>query len=95
MFVTSKTTLFYFLLIFSLQNAKEREMMRRKVEFEGKQIQEMFLQNLGTAEQISQRQEVRLSRISGIETEILDLQKARKAKVWLSSKMAGPYKVGG
>lgn len=56
-------------------------MMRRKIEFEGKQIQELFLQNLGTAEQISQRQEVRLSRISTIETEILDLQKARKAKV--------------
>lgn len=55
--------------------------MRMKIEFEGKQIQELFLQNLGTAEQISQRQEVRLSRISTIETEILDLQKARKAKV--------------
>ncbi|XP_078329489.1 uncharacterized protein LOC111111223 isoform X2 [Crassostrea virginica] len=73
-------------------NPKEREMMRRKVEFEGKQIQEMFLQNLGTAEQISQRQEVRLSRISGIETEILDLQKARKAKGVAEKEMNGtPY----
>ncbi|XP_061185422.1 adenomatous polyposis coli protein-like isoform X2 [Saccostrea echinata] len=60
---------------------KDKELMRRKIEYEGKQIQEMFLQNLGTAEQISQRQELRLSRISSIETEMLELQKTKKLKV--------------
>ena len=52
----------------------QTDMSRRQLEYEAKKLRDKLAETLGSADQITQRQEARLARIRMVENEMLHIQ---------------------